>query len=124
RAVLGDSRQIEPRRQRFLSDRRERRTQQITLIGEGGDALGDIRMIAQIGGDFRLPLRFEDTIHIGVEIIFRDRSMVHFTLRSDTTFVEILSPIPPISSCSLSRARESRDITVPTGMLSTFAASA
>ena len=79
RAVLDDARQIELRRQRFLGDRRQRGTQQTTLIGEAGDAPGDIRMIAQIFGDFRLPLRFENTIHIGVEIIFRDRPVVHFS---------------------------------------------
>ena len=110
-------------RQRFLGDRRERRAQQLALIGEGGDALGDIWMIAQIGGDFRLPLRFEDTIDIGVEIIFRDRPMVHFRLRSVTTFFGA-SAAPSISCCSLSRARDKPRHHRAHGMFSTFAASA
>ena len=78
----------------------------------------------ELAVDFRLPLRFEDPIHIAVKIIFRDRSMVHFSLRIGTTFVDVVSTVPSISCCSRSRARDSRDITVPTGMFSTFAASA
>jgi hypothetical protein len=49
------------------------------MIAEGGNAFGDIGVITQISGELGLPLRFEDTVHIGVEIILRDRSMVHFS---------------------------------------------
>ena len=58
--ALDDPRQIELRRQRLVRDRRQRLAQQIALIGEAGDAFGDVGMAFQIGGDFRLPLGFEN----------------------------------------------------------------
>ena len=91
------------------------------LAGEGADALRHVRMIVQIGRDLSAPLRFERLIHKGVEIIFCDRPLVHFTLRNATTFP---GATPSISCCSLSRARDRRDITVPMGTLRTAAASA
>ena len=68
--------------------------QQVALSGERGDAPGDIGMFAQIFGNFRLTLGFENAIHIGVEIIFRDRPRAHFPLRRGTTLVEPLSIVP------------------------------
>ena len=95
--------------------------QLLALGGEGRDARGDIRMIVQIGCDLRAPLGLERRSDIGVEIILGDRPLVHFTLRNATTF-------PGADALHLllqpSRARDRRDITVPTGMLSTPAASA
>ena len=83
----------------------------------------DIRMVGEIGADFRSALGFEHIIHIGVEIVFRDRPVVHVSLRIVTTFPAV--PATPSSSrCNLSRARDRRDITVPTGTFNTFAASA
>src|SRR5262249_10190351 len=104
-------------------DRRERCAQQIPLTGERSETLGDVRMFAQILSDLCAPLGLEDAIHIAVEIIFRDRSMAHFSLRNDTALRAMCSAAPSISCWRRSRARESRDISVPMGMLSTLAAS-
>ena len=124
RRLLDDPRQIELRRQRLVRDRRQRLAQQIALIRESRDAPGDVGVAFKIGGDFRLPLGFQSAVHIGVEIVFRDGPVGHFMLRNCTTFFGAPSAVPSISCCNFSRARDSRDITVPMGMSSTLAASA
>ena len=68
--------------------------------------------------------RFENAIDIGVEIVFRDGPIAHFMLRNCTTFLDEPFAVPSISCCNFSRARDRRDITVPTGISSTLAASA
>ena len=98
--------------------------QQIALIRESRDAPGDVGVAFEISGDFRLPLEFENAIHIGVEIVFRDGPIAHFMLRNCTTFFGEPSAVPSMSCCNFSRARDRRDITVPTGTSSTLAASA
>src|SRR6185437_10826102 len=122
--ALDDPRQAEFRRQRLVGDRRERGPQQFTLLGEAGDAPANIRMRLEIGGDFRLPLRLKHAVHIGMKIVLGDGAMAHFALRNATTLPDRSFAAPSISCCSLSRARESRDITVPMGISSTLAASA
>jgi hypothetical protein len=104
-----------------MGDRRKRPAQLLPLGGEGRNARGDILMIVQIGCDLRAPLRLERLVDIGVEIVLGDRPPVHFTPRNATTFP---GATPSISCNSLSRARDRRDITVPTGIFSTPAASA
>src|SRR6185369_6787176 len=122
--LLDHPRQIELRWQRLVGDRGQRLAQEIALVGKGGDASGDVGMACQIGGDFRLSLGFENAIHKGVEIVFHDGPIAHFMLRNCTTFFGEPSAVPSISCCNLSRARDRRDITVPTGISSTLAASA
>src|SRR5262245_5258922 len=94
------------------------------LIRKGGDALGDVRVRLEIDCDLSLPLRLQKLVDIGVEIILGDWPIAHFTLLSFNTFRDASPAVPSISCCSLSRARDRRDITVPIGILRTFAASA
>ena len=108
----------------LVRNRRQRLAQQIALIRKGGDAPGHVGVVFQIGGDFRLSLGFQNAIHIGVEIVFRDGPIAHFMLRNCTTFFGAPSAVPSISCCNFSRARDRRDMTVPMGMSSTLAASA
>jgi len=94
------------------------------LTREGADAFGYVRMTFKISINIRSSLRFKNTIHIGVEIFFRDGPIIHFMLLNFTTFLDASSAVPSISCCNLSRARERRDITVPIGISRTLAASA
>src|SRR5262249_12827893 len=110
-------------RQRLMRDRRQRRAHQVALTSEASDTFGDVGMIDQIRLDFGAALRLERMVDIGVEIILGDRPMVHVTLRKGTTLPGAPAT-PSISCCSLSRARDRRDITVPTGTFNALAASA
>ena len=100
------------RRQRFLEHGIEPCVQCLILLLPGAHALRVFGMGCQISLDFGPPCFRQQTVNIGVQLGFGDRNLGHFT-----TFNAAAGMAPPASNPrNRSRARDSRDITVPTGI--------
>ena len=115
----GTARRIEQTRgNRLVEHGIERRTQPRGLRAIRLEPFGERRILRHGHLDHGTPVVGETTVDEGHQIRIRDSRLVHLT-----TCKRVDNVVPSIATRSLSRARESRDMTVPIGSSSALATS-